>query len=188
VEPSLVSRIWDYAVVLLVNWKGAVATVCLIVLTLPQLLNEPRRSALDGQISPERRRKLLVAAAAACLLFASFQAYDDLSAKNRALAQELASRGPSQRTITEVTVNPYRVKETDDYLNVILLPTQIILPLTFPRGKTITVKDKAGASASSPIVITADQGAKIDGLPQVSIRGNFGASGFLWDGKGWSIY
>jgi hypothetical protein len=144
VEPSLASRIWDYAVVLLVNWKGAVATVCLLVLTLPQLLPESKRAALDARMSPERRRRLLVVAAAVSLLIASFQVYDDLSAKNRSLAQELASRGPSQRTITEVRVNPYRAKETDDYLNVILVPTQIILPLTFPRGKTITVKDKVG--------------------------------------------
>jgi hypothetical protein len=100
VEPSLLWRIWDYAVVLLVNWKGAVATVCLVVLTLPQLLPESKRATLDGTFSPEFRRRLLIAAAAVCLLVASFQAYDDVSTKNRALAQELASRAPSHRTIT----------------------------------------------------------------------------------------
>jgi hypothetical protein len=72
-ESSLLWRVWEYAWVVLLNWKGGIATACLVVLGLPQLLNPARRAALDATISPERRRKLLLGAVAAFLLIASFQ-------------------------------------------------------------------------------------------------------------------
>jgi hypothetical protein len=193
VGPSLLSRIADYILVLFLNWKGLVAGLCLVVLTLPQFLNETRRAALDKIISPERRRRLLVFATVACLFIASFQAYDDLSIKNRTLAEELAHRGGPQKNITEVRTNPYRAKESDEILNVFVVPTQIILPLTFARGKFITVKDKTGAwlkdqAGGSRIVITADEGAKIDSLSQINMQANYASFSFIWDGREWSIY
>ena len=101
---------------------------------------------------------------------------------------ELTHRGGPQKNITEVRVNPYRVKESDEVLNVFVLPTQIILPLTLGRGKAITVKDKVGASPLSRIVVTVDENAKIDGLSQVNMQGKYSSATFIWDGREWSIY
>src|SRR5271168_628117 len=97
VDPSLAARIWDYFWVLLFNWKGAVATACLLVLSIPQLLPPDRRAKLDELISSERRRKILVFLAFASLFIASFEAYDDIGTKNRALSEQLSSRSPSPR-------------------------------------------------------------------------------------------
>jgi hypothetical protein len=193
VDSPLISRVVDYTFVLLLNWKGLVAGLCLVVLTLPQLLKQSWRSALDRHIPPERRRRILIVGVIASLFVGSFQAYDDLSTKNRLLAEELAQRGGSQKKIIEVRTNPYRAKESDEILNVFVVPTQIILPLTFARGKVITVKDRTGAwlkdqAEGSRIVITADEGAKIDSLPQVDIQANYASFSFIWDGRDWSIY
>jgi hypothetical protein len=163
--------------VLLYNWKGAFAVACLVVLSLPQTLFEKRRAKLDAWISPERRRKFLVALAFLSLLVASFEAYDDVSARNRALSE---LHTPSQRNITEVRIDIYRAQPNDDVLNVVTLPVQIILPSYFPPGKTITVKDKKGAANATPIVVTAENG-KIDGLPDVRINVNRGFMLFIWE-------
>jgi hypothetical protein len=187
-EPSLPARIWEFAWVLLYNWKGGIATACLVVLSLPQFLSEKRRASLDAIISPEGRRKLLIALALPLLLIASFQAYDDLSTRNRVLSEELAARDPSHRNITEVSVSPYRAKPNDDVLNVITLPMQIILPADFPKGKTITVKDMNGEANAHPIIITAE-GGKIDNvLPAFQIVINRGSNSFIWDGRIWSVH
>jgi hypothetical protein len=193
VDPPLISRLTEYGVAFLLNWKGLVAGLCLVVLTLPQLLKESWRSALDRQLSAELRRRLLIVGAVVCLFIASFQAYDELGTKTRLLAEELARRAGPQRNITEVWGNPYRAKESDEILNVFIVPTQIILPLTFARGKFITVKDKTGAwlkdkTEGSRIVITADEGAKIDSLAQINIQANYASISFIWDGREWSMY
>jgi hypothetical protein len=183
-EPSIFARVWDFAVVLLVNWKGAVATACLIMLSGPQLLPESAFNKLNSWKSFEHRRKILVALVFASLLFASFEAYDDVSARNRAL---LIAQNPFRRNITEVNVSPYRAQLSDDVLNVTILPATIILPSNLPNGKLIIVKDKKGQSNAHPIKVTSEEG-KIDSLSDYYIVVNHSSVSFIWDGKEWAIY
>jgi hypothetical protein len=93
-----------------------------------------------------------------------------------------------QRSVTEVSVNRYRARLNDDVINVVSVPTEIILPTGFPKGKVIIIKDETGKIyPSSPIVVTAENG-KIDRLPEIRITANYGSTSFIWDGQRWSMY
>jgi len=95
---------------------------------------------------------------------------------------------PLDRNNVDVTTPRYRVTLSDDVLNVAALPSEIILPTTFPRGKTIIVKDGTGRANSSPIKITVEDGSKISGLASVAINSDRGSWSFIWDGREWSFY
>jgi hypothetical protein len=99
-----------------------------------------------------------------------------------------ANGASSQKNITDVTVNPYRAQLSDDVLNVTGVPAKIVLPTSFPRGKTIIVKDGTGLANQSNILISVDGGAKISGLSAVAITSSRGSWSFIWDGKEWSFY
>jgi hypothetical protein len=85
-------------------------------------------------------------------------------------------------------VYAYTVKASDD---VVLVdqqwpaPTTIRLPGGFAAGKTVLVKDRKGAAASSPVTIRAD--GPIDGLPQIVIRLAYGSYTLVWDGEHWGL-
>jgi hypothetical protein len=95
---------------------------------------------------------------------------------------------PIERHITDVPAGIYDAQLNDDVLDVISLPTTIILPTNFPRGKTILVKDGTGQANATPILIEADGDSKISGLSRVAINSNRGSWSFIWDGKEWSFY
>lgn len=104
------------------------------------------------------------------------------------LHDAVAGHAPSQKVVTDVTSTPYRVQITDDVLEVFISPSEIILPIGFPRGKSVTIKDMTGKAVSAPITITAE-GGQVDGLlPQVQIQSNRAAFSFIWNGKEWSLF
>lgn len=95
----------------------------------------------------------------------------------------------TQRSVTEVTESPYRVKASDEVVEVLTLPAFIMLPGDFPpslRGKVIVVKDKNGSAYQEPIIITAENG-KIDEMQDARIVNNYGSIAFRWDGKKWGF-
>lgn len=95
----------------------------------------------------------------------------------------------TQRNVTEVTESPYRVKASDEVVEVLTLPAFIMLPGDLPpslRGKIVTVKDKNGSAYQEPIIITAENG-KIDEMQDARIVNNYGSIAFRWDGKKWGF-
>jgi hypothetical protein len=86
---------------------------------------------------------------------------------------------PLGRNIVDVTTPRYRATLNDDVLNVASLPSEIILPTSFPRGKTIIVKDGTGRANSSPIKIEVEDGSKISGLAFVSVNVDRGSWSFI---------
>ena len=103
------------------------------------------------------------------------------------LREAVKRGGPSQKNIIQVSSDLYHVQETDDIIEVFANPSKIILPQTAPKGKSITVKDKAGR-ANGSIKISVDRSAKIDSLSELDMRGMYSSLSFIWDGKEWSIY
>ncbi len=157
------------------------------MLTLPQFLKPGHLSQLNDFFPPERRRRLLVSIAFFSLFVAAFQAYDDVSRKNRALSDALATRNPSLAHITDVSDNWYRVQPTDDVINVLAPPATIVLPSGFVRGKIVTVKDRNGKALEQHITVRAE-GGRIITLPEIVIATSYGSFSFLWDGKEWTLH
>ena len=94
---------------------------------------------------------------------------------------------PVERNIIDVGMGSYRAQLSDDVINVTGLPAKIILPINFPKGKTIIVKDGTGLAFQNNILISVDGGAKISGLSEVAITSSRGSWTFIWDGKDWSF-
>jgi len=103
------------------------------------------------------------------------------------LREAVKGGGPLHKNIIQVSSDLYRAQEADDIIEVFANPSKIILPQTAPKGKSITVKDKAGR-ANGSIKISVDGGAKIDSLAELDMRGMYASISFVWDGKEWSIY
>ena len=90
----------------------------------------------------------------------------------------------TQRSVTEVTESPYRVKASDEVVEVLTLPAFIVLPDDLPKalgGKVITIKDKNGSAYEEPIIITAENGL-IDKMRDVRIVNSHGSISVIWDG------
>ncbi|WP_445215688.1 hypothetical protein ACKWRH_24975 [Bradyrhizobium sp. Pa8] len=136
---------------------------------------------------------LLVAALAGGLGYgaASFYYSGRISVLEERLRLAQDGRSPYQIRIAEVTTeNPYRVTPSDDLIQLNLsadVSPIVLLPSGFPKGKTVSIKDKKGNSSKSEVKIRAD-GGLIDGMPEWTLAGDFGSVSFVWDGKSWSAY
>lgn len=100
------------------------------------------------------------------------------------------SRSPSQLRIKEVTNGTsYRVQATDDVIqvnNAQDIPTTILLPSGFSKGKLVTIKDKKGNANAFHIIIVSEAG-QIDGLPRLELVVDKGSYALIWDGDAWSM-
>jgi hypothetical protein len=120
---------------------------------------------------------------------AYFLRSEEVSILHERVAELERSRSPSQLRIKEVTNGTsYRVQATDDVVQVNNsenIPTTILLPSGFAKGKLVTIKDKKGNANAFPIKILSEAGT-IDGLRELSINVDKASYSLIWDGDAWS--
>jgi hypothetical protein len=80
-ELSFLSRIFEFSIAFLWNWKALIAGAFFMSTLLPNLLSEPNRERLDRTFPQEWRRKILVILAFLFLFISAFQAYDDVNTR-----------------------------------------------------------------------------------------------------------
>lgn len=93
----------------------------------------------------------------------------------------------SAPTITSTAADPYAVLATDDY--VLLTGTAQVVDLIAGAShvtKVLTIKDKAGTAAASPITITPNGAETIDGAASLTIDANYAGITLVFAGTDWS--
>lgn len=102
------------------------------------------------------------------------------------------SSGPTIRTITTVTEGDTYFIKPDDQIVIInktvyIGQTNVKLPVIGQTGRSILVKDGKGNAPDHSILIIAESGEFIDGVPFIAISTTYSSIEFTDNGTEWSI-
>jgi hypothetical protein len=186
-EASYSSRWLDFLWAVGVHWYVLVTVVVLVIEPLIELvLPERARACLDKRLPRERRRICLITLSAALLVFACFQAYDDVNIK--LMKTQLNTNNLNVVDVPSGTI--YEAKKSDGYVIINTVPnkpTTIKLPATPQKGYRIKITDGNGYASTSAITVIGN-GNTIDNLPEVAINADSESLSLIYTGTKWIIY
>jgi len=89
-EPSLFARIFEWLSAVLLNWRGLLAVVSLLIGFIPRILNERERESLDNKLKQLKHwpRRVLIGVCVCSLAVSTFLTYDDVSTRLRRISSQ----------------------------------------------------------------------------------------------------